>query len=111
MTPFGQYLRQARHAAELSQRDLTEKVGIDHTYLSKIEAGRMPAPSLETLKRMGEVLGINPDTMIRAAGKVPPCIEEAFARGLKDSTYRAILAAISLDELAQEDTIEREDTP
>lgn len=44
---FGARLRELRKQASLSQRELADKVGVNFTYLSKIESGVMPPPQRE----------------------------------------------------------------
>ena len=45
---FGQRLRELRKAKGLNQKELAEKVGIDFTYLSKLENDRMSPPERKT---------------------------------------------------------------
>lgn len=68
---FGLKLRDLRKAAQLTQRELAEKVGIDFTYLSKIENGVMVPPSEATIKKMAEALKTNPDELLSVAKKFP----------------------------------------
>lgn len=51
---FRQRLKELRKDKRMSQRDLASRVGIDFTYLSKIETGAMPAPSKNTIIKFGE---------------------------------------------------------
>lgn len=65
----GQWLKERREAAGLSQRDLSKKVGIEYyTFISQIEAGRGRVPA-ERYEAYAEALGINPreftKTMLR----------------------------------------------
>ena len=46
---FGARLRELRKQAGMSLRELADRVGIDFTYLSKIENGAMPPPSEKVL--------------------------------------------------------------
>jgi len=46
---FGVALKTERLEAGLSQRDLAQLVGIDHTYLSKIENGKVDPPSTDVI--------------------------------------------------------------
>jgi transcriptional regulator with XRE-family HTH domain len=48
---FGAYLRAARRAADLSQRELAKKSGVAASTISRIEAGRT-SPSLGTFERL-----------------------------------------------------------
>ena len=53
---FPERLRTLRKEAQLSQRDLAEKVGVDFTYLSKIENARIAPPSETVLKSIAREL-------------------------------------------------------
>src|SRR4030095_15761572 len=72
---FGKFLRERRmtRAAEnraFSVRQLAERVGIEPSYLSKIERGEQPPPGEETIRRIATELGENPDVLLALAGKV-----------------------------------------
>jgi len=57
---FGELLKQLKVAREeqgLSLSDLTELTGMDRSALSKLETGRRPNPTLETLVRYAEAVG------------------------------------------------------
>lgn len=68
---FGERLRELRKQQSLSQRELAALVGIDFTYLSKIEVGRMDPPSEAVIRKLAAVLGADEDELINLAGKVP----------------------------------------
>lgn len=68
---FGEMLRRLRAQHNISQRDLAERVGIDFTYISKIENGSEQAPSEEVLIKMAEVFSVNKYDLIISAGKTP----------------------------------------
>jgi PAS domain S-box-containing protein len=68
---FGQYLRQLRKAKGLSQRELAKKIGIDYTYLSKIEADKRPPPSEKTILALAHVLNADMDELFGLAKKIP----------------------------------------
>jgi len=72
---FGRFLRERRmtKAAEnraFSVRQLAERVGIEPSYLSKIERGEQPPPGEETIHRIAKELGEDPDALLALAGKV-----------------------------------------
>jgi transcriptional regulator with XRE-family HTH domain len=50
-------LRGLRKAAGLSLADVAERTGMDKAFLSKLENGRQPNPTLETLHRYAAALG------------------------------------------------------
>ena len=71
MSPFGELLRNLRKEKKVTQRRLAELVGIDFTYISKIENGSMDPPAEDKIVRIAEVLDVDPDDLILAAKKVP----------------------------------------
>jgi len=54
---FGSTLRDWRLDADLSQRELARRVGMDYTYLSKIEADLVAAPSEDKIRGLVSALG------------------------------------------------------
>ena len=85
---FPERLRQLRKAASMSQRTLAERVGVDFTYLSKIENGRAEPPSESVLQRiareLADSLGMNEtelsDELITLSGKIPSDLAATLAR-------------------------------
>ena len=73
---FGRAVKEARRASGLSQRGLAERVGIDFTYLSKIENKRMDPPSEKVIVALADALATDADELIRLAGKVPADLAE-----------------------------------
>jgi HTH-type transcriptional regulator, competence development regulator len=78
MTPpasFGEFLRDRRLAKvasdpSFSLRQLADRVGIEPSYLSKIERGEQPPPGEETIRRIADQLGEDRDILLAMAGKV-----------------------------------------
>lgn len=68
---FGRRLRDLRKQKNINQRDLAAQVGIDFTYLSKIEGGRLAPPSEDVIRHIAQVLDVDEDELINLAGKVP----------------------------------------
>ena len=52
---FGEKLREAREAAELSQKDLANKIGSVHTVIDRYERDEMK-PSIDVVKRLADTL-------------------------------------------------------
>ncbi|TAK28840.1 MAG: XRE family transcriptional regulator [Chloroflexota bacterium] len=75
---FGRTLRELRKQRGISQKQLAEAVGVDFTYLSKIENDRMPPPSEKTIKAMAQVLQADADELTRLAGKIPSDLAETL---------------------------------
>ena len=68
---FGTRIRELRIKARLSQRWLASKVGVNFTYLSKIENGLLPPPSEKVISQLAGVLGVNKDELISLSGRTP----------------------------------------
>lgn len=75
---FGELLREKRRAAALSQRQLAERAGVDFSYISKLENGRLPAPADDTVVRICEILGCPTDEFFTAAKKLPTELGESL---------------------------------
>ena len=75
MKEFGQYIRIRRLALDervggYSIRKTAAMVGVQFSYLSKVERGEVAPPSEATIKRLAVVLGEDPDVLLALAGKV-----------------------------------------
>lgn len=68
---FGKRIKDLRIKAGLNQRSLADMVGINFTYLSKIENGVMPPPGEEVIIRLAGILNADIDELLTLAGKVP----------------------------------------
>lgn len=78
MSEFGEYLKDVRKRNRISQRELAKQVGVDFTYISKIENDAMPAPSEETIIKIAAALGEDTDKMILLAKKIPTDFQEVI---------------------------------
>ena len=76
---FGQRLRELRKAKKLGQRGLADAVGINFTYLSKIENERLDFaqfPSEDLIRRLAKALDADADELLILAKKVPDDIKK-----------------------------------
>jgi len=73
---FGKYLRELRQAKNITQKELAHKVGVDYTYLSKIENGWMCSPSEDILIKMAYELDEDVHRFILKAQKLPSSISD-----------------------------------
>lgn len=76
---FGQVLKEIRRSKDVTQRELASAVGVDFSYISKIENERMPPPAADTIVKICEVLGVPPDDLLAMTGKMPTPIKEAIS--------------------------------
>jgi transcriptional regulator with XRE-family HTH domain len=78
---FGERLRQLRLAQRMNQRALAAHVGIDFTYLSKIENGRVDPPGEATMRSIARVLGVDAEDLLARARKMPRDLKRLIAQG------------------------------
>ncbi|MBE3076684.1 MAG: helix-turn-helix transcriptional regulator, partial [Actinobacteria bacterium] len=64
---LGDYLREQRHSAQLSLRQLSEVAGISNPYISQIERG-LKKPSAEILQALAKALRISAESLYVRAG-------------------------------------------
>lgn len=72
---FGAALRTLRRETGISQRDLAAKIGLDFSYISKLENDRLPSPSADTVVKICEVLGVAPERLLSLSGKLPTDVQ------------------------------------
>jgi transcriptional regulator with XRE-family HTH domain len=73
MTTFGSLIRQARKDKGLSQRELAKKVGVNYTYLSKLENDHAGTPpSEEVITKIADNLALNAQELQYLAGRITP---------------------------------------
>lgn len=108
---FGPYLRDLRRRRRLTQQQLADAVGIDFTYLSKIENARVDPPSEAAIRKLAAALQTDAEEMLARAAKVDPGLKDAAAaepelalllrtigrKPLRPDTYR------KMRELAEQD--------
>ncbi len=72
MSSLGHTLRELRRKVSLTQHELATQVGVDDSYISKIENDRLPyPPSGETLRLLARVLQVNPLELLSLADRTP----------------------------------------
>ena len=82
---FGNYVRELREERRetdrsYSVRQVAGRIGIQPSYLSKVERGEVAPPSEATIKRLAEDLGEDPDVMLALAGKVSQELQEIIRK-------------------------------
>lgn len=85
MEGFGQFVRERREARRredprYSLRQVAERVGIEPSYLSKVEREQVPPPSEETILRLARELEVDPDLLLALAGKVSSDLKAVIRR-------------------------------
>ena len=81
---FGLIIREARKAKKYSQRDLAKLIGLDFTYLSKLENNRATyAPKEDVIRKLAMCLDLNAEELIFLAGRLPEQNEEFLKQNYK----------------------------
>ena len=85
MTTLGTFLRGRREALRrddprYSLRQVAERVGIEPSYLSKVERDLGSPPSEETLVRLAGELDEDPDVVLALAGKISADLRRTIQR-------------------------------
>ena len=73
---LGDYIKSERKAKKITQRELASKVGVDFSYISKIESGETKTPSDGILEKISDVLGLEMEVLILLSNKLPKEIKE-----------------------------------
>ena len=70
---FGSFLRRIRRSKQVTQRELAVKIGVNFTYLSKVENDTPGFRSLseEKLRKIADALDADADEVIVRSGKIP----------------------------------------
>ena len=85
VTSLGQLLRAQRETLRetdpsYSVRQVAERLGIEASYLSKVERDVGSPPSEDTLVTLAADLGLNADVLLALAGKVSKDLRDAIRR-------------------------------
>lgn len=92
MTDFGTKLKQLRKERRITQRDLADRTGIDFTYISKMENGKLEnPPSEKTITNIAKSLGTDAEELLLLAQKVPLGIKDTI---INDKLATAFLRKI-----------------
>lgn len=118
MTTVGKRIREIRKARNLTQRQLAEKVGINFTYLSRVENDRLDddqTPREDTLQKIAEALETDADELLLLARRIPDAFRDRILS--KPGIFRRILTLSDqaleemLDEVTQTSADQSSDQP
>ena len=106
---FGRYVRRCREALReqdraYSVRQVAQRIGVEPSYLSRVERDEEAPPSEDTIVRLARDLGEDPDVLLAMAGKLSsdlkriilarPELFSALIRELKDLPDRAVRGVV-----------------
>ncbi len=84
-TPFGATIRELREARRetdkaFSLRQLARRIGVEPSYLSKVERGETPPPGEAKIVLLARELDEDPDLLLALAGKVSGDLQAVIRR-------------------------------
>jgi HTH-type transcriptional regulator, competence development regulator len=109
MSSFGDYVRKNRERlrsqdSNFSIRRVAARIGIEPSYLSKIERSEQPPPSEKTIVALARELDADADLLLALAGKISsdlstiiqkrPQLFSELIRELKNMPDRAVLRIV-----------------
>ena len=82
---FSSLIRTSRKNKGYSQRELAKLIGLDFTYLSKLENDRAEyAPKEEIIRKLARHLELDEEELIFLAGRIPQKEEELLKQHYQD---------------------------
>jgi transcriptional regulator with XRE-family HTH domain len=100
---FGAFVRREREAKEIGLREMAKMIGVSPTYLSKVERDEFQPPAEDRVKKIAEVLKLDPDELLARAGKVASDLTEIIRRQPHEtaSFLRSARGRLTADEWRQ----------
>lgn len=96
---FGDVMRRLRRAADLTQAELAQRVGLQgHAFLSQVENGRLPLPA-HWLIPLSQQFGVSPQRLawVYVAMELPDLYEAIGGRKPPDMDPETLLRMLSLN--------------
>ncbi|MDR3597047.1 helix-turn-helix transcriptional regulator [Clostridium sp.] len=82
---FGEYIKNLRNEARLSQRELAEKSGVSNAEISRLETGERKKPSPIVLKSIAPFLDVTYEDLLQKAGYIEEVIDH---KGFTENIYK-----------------------
>jgi transcriptional regulator with XRE-family HTH domain len=96
---FGMRIQRLRRERKLTQREVAQKLGIDFTYLSKLENDRGESPGEDLVRRLAEELQTDVEELLALAGRVPGELRERAQSDVEFARFLRRLPNVSDKEL------------
>jgi transcriptional regulator with XRE-family HTH domain len=97
-TSFAEILREKRRLSGISQRRLADSVGVDFSYISKLENGRVPPPAADTIARIAKCIGCASEELLAAAEKLPDGVGSILSGNPAAVRFLQEASSLSLNE-------------
>ena len=82
---FGRRVRSQRETLReldpaFGLRQTAPRVGVEPSYLSKVERGRVPPPSAATIERLAKAVALDRDELLALAGKLAQDVRQTILK-------------------------------
>jgi transcriptional regulator with XRE-family HTH domain len=95
---FGQVLKEARRNQDISQRELADTIGVDFSYISKLENDRLPPPAADTIIKICEALKIPSEILLVQSGKLSSDITDTISASPEAIRFMNVVTTMSLSD-------------
>jgi transcriptional regulator with XRE-family HTH domain len=96
---FGSRIQQLRRDHGRTQRDVARELGIDFTYLSKLENDRGEPPGEETVRSLAKLFDVDVEKLLALAGKLPAELRQRAQTDVQFATLLRTLPRLSDEDL------------
>ena len=100
---IGKRIRSIRRLRMWNQRKLAQEAGVSPTTVSGIETGRISKPHFGTLRKLAQVLDVDPQALLSseesAQQKPPALLSLQWARSVEEEEFERRLEEASLERL------------
>lgn len=96
---FGKRIQELRRQHGMTQRQVAAELGIDFTYLSKLENDRGEPPGEDLVRRLAELFEVDAEELLAKAGKIPAELRERAQGDLQFATLLRTLPTLSPEQL------------
>jgi transcriptional regulator with XRE-family HTH domain len=98
---FGQRIQRLRRHLGLTQRQVAAQLGIDFTYLSKLENDRGEPPGEDTIRGLAALLETDEEMLLAMAGKVPAGLRDRARDDIEFARFLRRLPSIPDSEMQE----------
>lgn len=81
---FGKVLKSLRTKKGISIKKLAPEIGLDYTYISKLENSKVN-PSLKVVNKLSRYFDYNSDELLATAGRIPKDVEDILKNHPKEA--------------------------
>src|SRR2546429_9730990 len=94
----GDTWREKGRPAGFTQGKLAAGAGLDFSYISKLENGRIPPPAADTVVALCRILKIEPEELLAACGKLPADVQASVGASQAAQSFLQNASQMSLTE-------------